>query len=274
MQLTPHGRSYNGRCTRDDLILAAFQGPVLGLSSPVVHQFRTFTAELLVRPAWLASHGLSPSDAARSVLSARACRPPPFTSPDPLVCPKCGPVLNVRLVGTGVNSGDWDAPAQAPAPAQGTEEQLPGGLECFRVELRTRCTSSRQHLGCPTLVLAVVLGPGLVVRSEPFAVYARHAARHLRKRRRSSAPDDSEGESPPAPAAAAAAAGDAGAAVLAAGEVVPRPLASPMTVAVKIVASRLRYDEAVRLDRGILSLLTERLCGGFLLKKKTTLAGA
>eukprot|EP00727_Mastigamoeba_balamuthi_P004312 m51a1_g13879 hypothetical protein (85) ;mRNA; r:649351-649708 len=74
MHSAPHGRSSRPRCTRDDLILAAFQGPVLGLSSVVVHQYRTFSAELLVRTAWLDAHGLTRSDAAAAVLGARCGR--------------------------------------------------------------------------------------------------------------------------------------------------------------------------------------------------------
>eukprot|EP00727_Mastigamoeba_balamuthi_P004409 m51a1_g13967 hypothetical protein (328) ;mRNA; r:973082-974279 len=272
-----HARSCRGRCTRDDLILAAFQGPVLGLSSPVVHQYRTFTAELLVRPAWLEAHGLTPSDVATAVLGARVCKPGPTLSSKPLECPKCGRVLDVRPLGPGASTVEWDFPVGEAAATPGAdaspgaqqqqqaEAALPGGLESFRVALRTRCTSSRQHLKCPTLALVVVLGPGLAVRSEPFAVYARHAARHLR-----SAPDSSDIESESAALLDKEASPGAVVATTP-GAQVP-PLVCSMAVGVKIVTANLSYDDGIKLDRGLVPVILERT-NGLLLQKKSTLAG-
>eukprot|EP00727_Mastigamoeba_balamuthi_P004411 m51a1_g13969 putative ubiquitin carboxyl-terminal hydrolase isozyme l3 (678) ;mRNA; r:981810-987957 len=276
----PRARSSRPRRTRDDLILAAFQGPVLGLSSAVVHQYRTFTAELLVRHAWLEARGLAPSDVAAAALGARVCRPGALSA-DPLECPKCGRVLDVRPLGPGVSSVEWDKPVGEAVPASGAdwspraEAELPGGLESFRLALRTRCTSSRQHLKCPTLVLVVVLGPGLAVCSEPFAVYARHAARHLR-----SAPDDSDAEAT-GPAMLLDEA--VSVAPVPTGALEPRspPLGSVlflssypvMAVGVRIVSVSISREDGLKIGRSLVPLLLERIPGGLLLQKKSTLAG-
>eukprot|EP00727_Mastigamoeba_balamuthi_P006227 m51a1_g2223 hypothetical protein (343) ;mRNA; f:229005-230242 len=149
--------------TRDDRIFAAFQGPVLGLSSGVLHQHKTFTAELLVSSSWRASRSLEPPDVAGALLASRVCRP---GSTAEAACPKCGRVVEVF-----------------PAPClDAGDEELPAGLESYAVQLRARCTSSTRHLRCSMLVLAAELAPGLVVQSHPFSVYARKAGRQAKKR--------------------------------------------------------------------------------------------
>eukprot|EP00727_Mastigamoeba_balamuthi_P001592 m51a1_g1143 hypothetical protein (303) ;mRNA; r:260194-261246 len=142
------------RSTRDDIVFAAFQGPVLSLSSTVLHRHRSFTAELLVPVTWRLARGLTPADVLRALLGARTCR---SGSLDPVACPKCGPVVEICH----------------PHPER---EGIPEGLESYGAQVRSRCTSSWNHLKCRSLVLAAELVPGLVVLSEPFSVHHRDSA--------------------------------------------------------------------------------------------------
>eukprot|EP00727_Mastigamoeba_balamuthi_P004423 m51a1_g1398 hypothetical protein (307) ;mRNA; f:487569-488788 len=159
---SPHSRVVpDALHTLDDLVFAAFQGPVLSLSSRVLHQYRAFAALLLLRTRWRTDRGLSRADVAAALVHARCCVPGTLVAAE---CSKCGGVLDV---------------AESEAEEQRLRRELPAGVEVYAATLRTRCTSSRKHVGSAMLVLAVELGPGAVVVSERFAIYARHAARHL-----------------------------------------------------------------------------------------------
>eukprot|EP00727_Mastigamoeba_balamuthi_P008709 m51a1_g4460 hypothetical protein (267) ;mRNA; r:184633-185630 len=74
----------------------------------------------------------------------------------PLRCASCGDVV---VLGS---------------PRQSWEEIA--DLECYRATLRSKCTSSKRHLRSPAVVLAVDLG-GVLVCSEPFAVFSREPGR-------------------------------------------------------------------------------------------------
>eukprot|EP00727_Mastigamoeba_balamuthi_P010628 m51a1_g6188 hypothetical protein (317) ;mRNA; r:60321-61412 len=151
--------------TLDDLVFAAFQGPVLSLSSRVLHRHRSFAALLLLRSRWRSDRALSPADVADALLGARCCMPETLA---PAECQRCGGVLDVT---------------ENAALQRRLSRDLPNDIELYAVTLRTRCTSSRAHVGSAMLVLAVDLAPGTVVVSDLFAVYARQAARHLVARR-------------------------------------------------------------------------------------------
>eukprot|EP00727_Mastigamoeba_balamuthi_P004379 m51a1_g1394 hypothetical protein (304) ;mRNA; f:481368-482425 len=146
--------------TLDDLVFAAFQGPVLSLSSRVLHQFRTFTALLLLRTRWRTDRGLSRADVSERLLASRCCAPP---SLETRRCDVCGAVLEL---------------AQSPEQECQLQSLAPQDIEVYAVHVRTRCTSSRQHLGNAMLVLAADLAPGIAVVSQQFSVYARRAGRH------------------------------------------------------------------------------------------------
>eukprot|EP00727_Mastigamoeba_balamuthi_P010633 m51a1_g6192 putative acetylxylan esterase (967) ;mRNA; r:73629-85071 len=147
--------------TLDDLVFAAFQGPVLSLSSRVLHRHRSFAALLLLRSRWRSDRALSRADVADALLGARCCMPETLA---PAECQRCGGVLDV---------------AENAAEQLRLSRDLPPDIELYAVTLRTLCTSSRTHLGSSMLVLAVDLAPGLTVLSERFAIYARHAGRHF-----------------------------------------------------------------------------------------------
>eukprot|EP00727_Mastigamoeba_balamuthi_P004247 m51a1_g1382 hypothetical protein (304) ;mRNA; f:452085-453129 len=146
MESLPHSRvDPSAKHTLDDLVFAAFQAPVLSLSARVLFHHRTFTALLLLRTGWRAERRLSQRDVSTALLSARCCRPDTLATVN---CTSCG---------------------------------VPSGIELYAVTVRPRCTSSRKHVGSTMLVLATDLAPGFVVVSARFAIYARHAARHVRR---------------------------------------------------------------------------------------------
>eukprot|EP00727_Mastigamoeba_balamuthi_P001814 m51a1_g1163 hypothetical protein (543) ;mRNA; r:342248-352261 len=163
-----------GISTRDERIFAAFQGPVLGLDARVLHQHKTFHADLLLTARWRAARNLRPADVLAALLSARACRSSAGAGVEPVECDRCGEVLDVAPCPRAGEGGEG---------VKVEEEELPPGLESYRAVVRPRCTSSRRHLRCSLLVLGVQLAPGVVVTSEPFAVYARPAGRQSRARR-------------------------------------------------------------------------------------------
>eukprot|EP00727_Mastigamoeba_balamuthi_P011394 m51a1_g6878 hypothetical protein (315) ;mRNA; r:206923-208045 len=153
--------------TLDDLVFAAFQGPVLSLSSRVLHRHRSFAALLLLRSRWRSARALSQADIADALLGARCCMPETLA---PAECERCGGVLDV---------------SENAAEQRRLSRDLPCDIELYAVTVRTRCTSSRAHVGTTMLVLAVDLAPGTVVVSDRFAVYARPAGRHSASRPRS-----------------------------------------------------------------------------------------
>eukprot|EP00727_Mastigamoeba_balamuthi_P004331 m51a1_g13897 hypothetical protein (342) ;mRNA; r:730005-731180 len=147
--------------TRTECIFAALQGPVLRVSSSVVHMYHTYTAELLLPRSWRQSAALSASDVCAALLRLRVASPD--TPTEALRCPLCGDVVSVR----GPHSEPFG---------------LPEGLESFCVSLRSHCSSPRKHLHAPALVLAIDLAPGLVACSTPFAAFAREPGRHRKRR--------------------------------------------------------------------------------------------
>eukprot|EP00727_Mastigamoeba_balamuthi_P004324 m51a1_g1389 hypothetical protein (303) ;mRNA; r:468239-469214 len=155
--------------TLDDLVFAAFQGPVLSLSSRVLHRYRAFTALLLLRTRWRTDRGLSQRDVSTALLRARCCRPATLA---PVQCRICGGVLVVT---------------ENVVEQERLRRQIPHGVEVYAATLRTQCTSSRKHVGSTMLVLSAELSHGVVVVSDTFAIYARHAARHVAHEERSRA---------------------------------------------------------------------------------------
>eukprot|EP00727_Mastigamoeba_balamuthi_P004401 m51a1_g1396 hypothetical protein (333) ;mRNA; f:484677-485795 len=149
--------------TLDDLVFASFQGPVLSLSSRVLHQYRAFAALLLLRTRWRTDRGLSRVDVAAALLMARPCKP---GSLEAVQCRVCEGVLEV---------------SENVVDQERLRRELPRGVELYAVTVRTRCTSSRKHVGSTMLVLAADVAPGVTVVSDRFAIYARHAARHAAK---------------------------------------------------------------------------------------------
>eukprot|EP00727_Mastigamoeba_balamuthi_P008573 m51a1_g4338 hypothetical protein (289) ;mRNA; f:162678-163716 len=143
--------------TRTERVFAAFQGPVLSVDSPVVHMYRSYTAELLVPRRWRLALGLSTRDVFRSLLHASVRAEPSPASP-PLRCAQCAGVVEL--------SGTWRHP-----------ERLPDDLESYCTALRSKCTSSRRHLKAATLVLTADVG-GVTVCSDRFAVFAREPGRY------------------------------------------------------------------------------------------------
>eukprot|EP00727_Mastigamoeba_balamuthi_P004346 m51a1_g1391 hypothetical protein (304) ;mRNA; f:478488-479524 len=160
--------------TLDDLVFAAFQGPVLSLSSRVLHQFRTFTALLLLRTRWRTDRGLSRADVSERLLASRCCALP---SLEARRCSVCGAVLELSR-----------SPEQEERQLQ---SRVPPEIEAYSVRVRTQCTSSRMHLRSAMLVLAADLAPGIVVVSQQFSVYARRAGRHALRTARHGSSDSS-----------------------------------------------------------------------------------
>eukprot|EP00727_Mastigamoeba_balamuthi_P004390 m51a1_g1395 hypothetical protein (318) ;mRNA; f:482633-484084 len=162
MEVAQHSRVLPSTLhTLDDLVFAAFQGPVLSLSSRVLHRYRAFTALLLLRTRWRTDRRLSQAEVAAALLGARCCRPGTLVAVE---CRACEGVLDVY---------------ESEEEQERLRRELPAGIELYAVGVRTRCTSSRKHVGSAMLVLAAELLPGTVVVSERFAIYARHAARHI-----------------------------------------------------------------------------------------------
>eukprot|EP00727_Mastigamoeba_balamuthi_P014147 m51a1_g9355 hypothetical protein (240) ;mRNA; r:134287-135506 len=120
--------------TLDDLVFAAFQGPVLSLSSRVLLHSRTFTALLLVRARWRCDRGLSRADVAGALMQARCCS---SASLETRQCDVCGPLLEIT-----------------PSAAQERvlQSRVPKGVE-FSM-----------------LALVVDLAPGVSVVSQRFSV--------------------------------------------------------------------------------------------------------
>eukprot|EP00727_Mastigamoeba_balamuthi_P004202 m51a1_g1378 hypothetical protein (309) ;mRNA; f:445535-446589 len=131
--------------TLDDLVFAAFQGPVLSLSARVLFRHR---------------RRLSKAEVGNALLHARCCAPDTLAT---VHCRTCGGVLDVLK-----NCEE----------AESLRRGLPQEIELYAVVLRTLCTSSRKHVGSAMLALAVDLA-GVAVVSDRFAIYARHAARHM-----------------------------------------------------------------------------------------------
>eukprot|EP00727_Mastigamoeba_balamuthi_P001693 m51a1_g11520 hypothetical protein (291) ;mRNA; f:6215-7200 len=142
--------------TRTERVFAAFQGPVLSVGAPVVHMYRAYTAELLLPLRWRRARSLG-SRGVLEALSRATVRAEASVLSPPLRCASCGDVV-------------------ALGRAQRTREGLPDDLECYSATLRSKCTSSKRHLRSPTVVLAVDVG-GVLVCSEPFAVFAREPGR-------------------------------------------------------------------------------------------------
>eukprot|EP00727_Mastigamoeba_balamuthi_P004447 m51a1_g1400 hypothetical protein (317) ;mRNA; f:492089-493102 len=147
--------------TLDDLVFAAFQGPVLSLSSRVLYRHHSFTVLLLLRRHWREVRSLSQSQVTAALLSAKCCWPDSLATAK---CRECGSVLKL---------------SRNPEEQASLRAQLPLDVELYAATVRTRCTSSRKHVGSAMLVLAAELSPGTVVVSQRFAIYARHAARHV-----------------------------------------------------------------------------------------------
>eukprot|EP00727_Mastigamoeba_balamuthi_P006462 m51a1_g2436 hypothetical protein (307) ;mRNA; f:850398-851377 len=145
--------------SRADRIFAALQGgPVLGVSSAVLHRGGRFTAELLVPTGWRTARALSHHDARSALLGATLCRAASLLPVGP--CERCGPAVEL-LPG---------------AAAEGRDEgATPQGLDSYAATLVPRCSSSRRHLHCEELALEVRLGLGVVVRSPEFVICARRA---------------------------------------------------------------------------------------------------
>eukprot|EP00727_Mastigamoeba_balamuthi_P004458 m51a1_g1401 hypothetical protein (268) ;mRNA; f:495185-496062 len=142
--------------TLDDQVFAAFQGPVLSLDSRVLYRHHSFSALLLLRKHWREARNLSQADVATALADAQCCWPDSLATAK---CRECGFVLKI---------------------SRNPEEQaMPSDVELYAATVRTRCTSSRKHVGSAMLVLAAELSPGTVVVSRRFAIYARHAARHV-----------------------------------------------------------------------------------------------
>eukprot|EP00727_Mastigamoeba_balamuthi_P004236 m51a1_g1381 hypothetical protein (327) ;mRNA; f:450709-451756 len=169
MESLPHSRVVpSAKHTLDDLVFAAFQAPVLSLSAHVLFHHRTFTALLLLRTVWRTERRLSQADVGTALLGARCCRPDTLADVD---CPTCRGVLSV-----------------SPNPKE-QERLRREGEPIFTAQwphidllmLRPRCTSSRKHVGSVMLVLAAQIVPGVVIVSDSFAIYARHAARHMQR---------------------------------------------------------------------------------------------
>eukprot|EP00727_Mastigamoeba_balamuthi_P004213 m51a1_g1379 hypothetical protein (315) ;mRNA; f:446930-447940 len=157
-----HSRVVPGaKHTLDDLVFAAFQGPVLSLSSRVLHRHKVFSALLLLRTHWRADRHLSQADVSTALLRARCCVPDTLAA---VHCSSCGDVLSV---------------SRNPEEQERLRGLIPSGIELYAVTVRTRCTSSRKHVGSAMLVLAAQLVPGVPIVSDRFAIYARHAARHM-----------------------------------------------------------------------------------------------
>eukprot|EP00727_Mastigamoeba_balamuthi_P011084 m51a1_g6599 hypothetical protein (243) ;mRNA; f:311234-312399 len=147
--------------THTERVFAAFQGPVLSVDTAVVHMYRTYTAELLLPRRWRLAHGLGAADVLAALQHATVRAGPSLSLP-PLRCEVCGGV--VALASPCVHQG-----------------MLPDDLESYCATLRSLCTSSRKHLRCSTLVLAVELC-GALVCSQQFAVFARRPGRQTKSR--------------------------------------------------------------------------------------------
>eukprot|EP00727_Mastigamoeba_balamuthi_P010635 m51a1_g6194 hypothetical protein (323) ;mRNA; r:88551-89597 len=170
MESLPHSRVVpSAKHTLDDLVFAAFQAPVLSLSARVLFHHRTFTALLLLRSGWRTERRLSQADVCAALLNARCCRPDTLAD---VSCSACGGVLSV---------------SRSPREQERLRREVPSGIELYAAAVRPQCTSSRKHVGSAMLVLAVQMAPGFVVVSDRFAIYARHAARHMGR-----APQDDE----------------------------------------------------------------------------------
>eukprot|EP00727_Mastigamoeba_balamuthi_P011582 m51a1_g7046 hypothetical protein (254) ;mRNA; r:127604-128580 len=147
--------------SRTERVFAAFQGPVLSAGTSVVHMYRSYTLELLLPRRWRVARGLGIPDVV-SALEHSEARSAVLPSP-PLTCPKCGPVLTVSH------------------PRAVTAEGFPDDLECYQATLRSHCTSSRGHLQCKAVVVAVRMRD-TVVFSDPFAVFARKPMRQCKRK--------------------------------------------------------------------------------------------
>eukprot|EP00727_Mastigamoeba_balamuthi_P004335 m51a1_g1390 hypothetical protein (357) ;mRNA; f:470176-474134 len=269
---SPHSRLVpTTKHTLDDLVFAAFQGPVLGLSSRVLHQYRSFTALLLLRTRWRTDRGLSQADVAAALVHARCCVPGTLVAAE---CSKCGSVLDVSE----------NEPEQ-----QRLRRELPGGIELYAATVRTLCTSSRKHVGSAMLVLAAELAPGAVVVSDRFAIYARQAARHVARRGSSSSSSSSSSVAPDGAAEASQqlevgqwrpAAEQRGSPgeeefVVAAGALLARSPLGPelralgpagMVIAVRINAVTITQEEQQLIASGLVPVLRSNV-PGFLLQK-------
>eukprot|EP00727_Mastigamoeba_balamuthi_P008706 m51a1_g4458 hypothetical protein (222) ;mRNA; r:181465-182466 len=142
--------------TRTERVFAAFQGPVLSVGTAVVHMYRAYTVELLLPRRWRRSRSLHPSDVLAALVRATVRAQASLLSP-PLRCASCGDVVVLGSPGRSC-------------------EGLPDDLECYSATLRSKCTSSKRHLRSPAVVLAVDVG-GVLVCSEPFAVFSREPGR-------------------------------------------------------------------------------------------------
>eukprot|EP00727_Mastigamoeba_balamuthi_P011893 m51a1_g7326 hypothetical protein (144) ;mRNA; r:159458-160016 len=125
----------NSRSTRSDRVFAALQGPILGLSTGVLHRGGRFVLELLVPESWRSSRSLSPAAVRSALLRPSLCHASTLLPVGS--CPRCRRTLDVF---PGIATA---TPLQA----------LPQGLESYTATVVPRCSSPRRHMGCGPLVL-------------------------------------------------------------------------------------------------------------------------
>eukprot|EP00727_Mastigamoeba_balamuthi_P002684 m51a1_g12412 hypothetical protein (1070) ;mRNA; r:723078-727396 len=127
--------------------------PILTLSDTRLFKYRTYILELSVSLAWREHERLSPMAIVRAVTGAKVCA---LGSQDPLSCPRCGKVVLIHS-------------SKAPPSRAHMRD-----YEHYVFTLRTHCTSSRDHLKTPSLVLYIdQLPTNVPLFSKPFSIFAR-----------------------------------------------------------------------------------------------------
>ena len=129
---------------------------VLTVSAYKLCKFRRYAVTLSVRKDWRAQHGLRDEQLSDALLNAKCCR---FGTTVPVGCTKCKcqPVVTLAA-----------APTKMPVPNSSDD-----AYEDYVCNIRSRCSSSRDHLKSPLVLLIDTLPLPVPLVSSPFALLAR-----------------------------------------------------------------------------------------------------
>lgn len=137
-------------------------GVEIAVSSDKVYKFREYEVCVRVSARWRRAHGLSAADVVRAAAAAKCCLARDHSVAH---CERCGGVVTLTVPSTTATAATAGEGAAPPAAV--------GGVECYVLALRSRCTSSRAHLGSPLQLCIDTLPTGAPVYSAPFVAHAR-----------------------------------------------------------------------------------------------------
>lgn len=130
----------------------------LVLSAKEIFKFRVVKLFILVSKKWREMHNVDNSDIFQAGLRATTLLQHSY---EEARCPRCSPLAENKVVSIVIGSKDT------------IHKRLRGIVDCFQFDVRSHCTSSRDHIG-DSLILRVDNLPGQkLLYSTPFRLLAR-----------------------------------------------------------------------------------------------------